>query len=279
MVILSVDKIAKSFGGDTLFSDVTFEIKDNDKFGFIGPNGAGKTTLFRILTGQIDPDGGAVVRSKGLRVGYMRQMVAAKGSVTGYEEALSVFEDLIETENALLAAAAAVTNLYAIPRHGAGASRINVGKLIAGSGRNVIADEAFMEMEVRGETTAINEYMSAYAMRVLEAAAAMHDCTVEVKTVGASEAFTCDDAVMDRVYETCEKLGLIVSEKRVQWGGGSEDFSLMLNRVQARGGAGTFLRIRADMKAALHHRDFDISEDILPRGVAIFSGMAAGLMQ
>ncbi|MBQ2000504.1 MAG: ABC-F family ATP-binding cassette domain-containing protein, partial [Clostridia bacterium] len=104
MVILSVDKISKSFGGDTLFSDVTFEIKDNDKFGFIGPNGAGKTTLFRILTGQIDPDGGAVVRSKGLRVGYMRQMVAAKGSVTGYEEALSVFEDLIETENALLAA-------------------------------------------------------------------------------------------------------------------------------------------------------------------------------
>ena len=104
MVILSVDKVAKSFGGDTLFSDVTFEIKDNDKFGFIGPNGAGKTTLFRILTGQTDPDGGAVVRSKGLRVGYMRQMVAAKGSVTGYEEALSVFGDLIETENALLAA-------------------------------------------------------------------------------------------------------------------------------------------------------------------------------
>ena len=56
MVILSVDKVAKSFGGDTLFSDVTFEIKDNDKFGFIGPNGAGKTTLFRILTGQTDPD-------------------------------------------------------------------------------------------------------------------------------------------------------------------------------------------------------------------------------
>ena len=111
MVILSVDKIAKSFGGDTLFSDVTFEIKDNDKFGFIGPNGAGKTTLFRILTGQTAPDGGAVVRSKGLRVGYMRQMVAAKGSVTGYEEALSVFEDLIETENALLAAEKRLENL------------------------------------------------------------------------------------------------------------------------------------------------------------------------
>ena len=181
--------------------------------------------------------------------------------------------------NAILAAATAILNLHGISRHSAGASRVNVGVIHAGTSRNVVCDEAKLEMEVRGETTAINEYVSSRAMQILKSAAEMHDCTVEVKTVGASEAFTCDDAVMDRVYEICEKLGLIASEKRVQWGGGSEDFSLMLNRVQARGGQGTFLRIRADMKAALHHRDFDIGEDILPRGVAIFSGMAAGLMQ
>ena len=180
--------------------------------------------------------------------------------------------------SAILAAATAVLNLHAISRHSAGASRVNVGVIHGGTSRNVVADEVKLQMEVRGETTEINEYVHGRAVQILKSAADMHDCTVEVKTVGASEAFTCDDAVMDRVYETCEKLGLIVSEKRVQWGGGSEDFSLMLNRVQARGGAGTFLRIRADMKAALHHRDFDISEDILPRGVAIFSGMAANLM-
>ena len=52
MVILTADKISKSFGGEELFADVTFEIKDNDKIGLIGPNGAGKTTLFKILTGQ-----------------------------------------------------------------------------------------------------------------------------------------------------------------------------------------------------------------------------------
>ena len=44
--------------------------------------------------------------------------------------------------NALLAAASAVMNLNAIPRHGDGATRINVGTLHAGSGRNVIPDEA-----------------------------------------------------------------------------------------------------------------------------------------
>ena len=50
-------------------------------------------------------------------------------------------------------------NLYAIPRHSAGASRVNVGTVVAGSGRNVIADEAKMEIEVRGETTEINQFM------------------------------------------------------------------------------------------------------------------------
>ena len=101
MVILTADKISKSFGAEELFADVTFEIKDNDKIGLIGPNGAGKTTLFKILTGQYDTDSGAVVRKSGLRVGYMRQMVAASGSISGYEETLSVFSDLIEMENRL----------------------------------------------------------------------------------------------------------------------------------------------------------------------------------
>ena len=182
--------------------------------------------------------------------------------------------------NAILAAATAILNLHAISRHSDGASRVNVGVIHAGTCRNVVADEAKLEMEVRGETTEINEYMHHRAMQVLQSAADMHGCSVQTKIVGASEAFTCDDAMMDRVYTICgEKMGLKVSENRIQRGGGSEDFSLMLNRVQALGGQGTFLRIRADMNAALHHRDFDIGEDILPRGVKIFTGMAVSLLQ
>ncbi len=181
--------------------------------------------------------------------------------------------------NAVLAAAAAILNLHAISRHSGGASRVNVGVVHAGTCRNVVADEAKLEMEVRGETTAINEYIYSRAVRVLQSAADMHDCTVQIETVGASEAFICDDAMMDRVYDIGGKLGLKVSKSRTQHGGGSEDFSLMLNRVQKLGGQGTFLRIRADMKAALHHRDFDIGEDILPRGVKLFSGLAVSLME
>lgn len=103
MVILTADKIAKSFSGEDLFADATFEIQESDKIGLIGPNGAGKTTLFRMLTSGCEPDRGGIVRSKGLRVGYMRQMVQAKGERTGYEEALDVFADLIDAERRLTA--------------------------------------------------------------------------------------------------------------------------------------------------------------------------------
>ena len=107
-------------------------------------------------------------------------------------------------KNALMAASTAVLNLYGIPRHSGGATRINVGKLIAGSGRNVICDEAFMEIEVRGETTALCNYMDEYAKRILEAAAAMHDCTVSMKVMGGAETHTTDMSMLYHVARICE---------------------------------------------------------------------------
>ena len=71
-------------------------------------------------------------------------------------------------KNVMPAVATAILNLYGIPRNSAGMSRINVGTVVAGSGRNVIADVAKMEIEVRGETTEINQYMEEYAKNIIE---------------------------------------------------------------------------------------------------------------
>ncbi|MEG0216011.1 MAG: amidohydrolase, partial [Hungatella sp.] len=68
--------------------------------------------------------------------------------------------------SAIVAAANAVLNLTAIPRHSEGISRINIGKICGGTGRNVIPDETMMQIEVRGETTEINHYMEEAARRV-----------------------------------------------------------------------------------------------------------------
>ena len=183
-------------------------------------------------------------------------------------------------KNALLAAACAVTNLYAIPRHADGATRINVGRLIAGSGRNVIADEAFMEIEVRGDTTEINDYVSNYALRILENSASMHDCTFEVKLMGAAESLNSNKELCQRISDVCSNhLGLKPSKELTMRLQGSEDVSYLINRVQSRGGQASFMRVRSKMAGIPHNRKFDFDESYLTKAVKVFCGMAYDIMK
>lgn len=183
-------------------------------------------------------------------------------------------------KNAMLAAATAVLNLYAIPRHNDGATRINVGRLIAGSGRNVICDEAKLEIEVRGATTKLNDYVSQYAERILKSAADMHDCTMEIRLMGASESQTSDEDFCMDIHKICmEKLGLVpVSAPLIRKNGGSEDVAYMMNRVQEQGGKASFMRLMTTMSAPGHNRRYDFDESVLKQGVKAFAGMALYLL-
>lgn len=182
-------------------------------------------------------------------------------------------------KNVLLAAATAILNLYAIPRHSEGASRINVGTVHGGSGRNVIADEAKMEIEVRGETTAINEYMSEYALNILNGAAAMHGVTCEVKVMGAANSMASSQGMMDRIRRVTEQdLHMKVSGQDSLHAGGSEDVSYMVNRVQEHGGEASFMRLLTKEAGPGHSRTFDIDEKVLPAGVKIFCGVVYDIM-
>ena len=184
-----------------------------------------------------------------------------------------------EGSNAMLAAATAVLNLQAIPRHGGGASRVNVGRLVAGSGRNVICDEARMELEVRGATTEVNEYMASYALRIIENAAAMHGCTAQWTLVGGAEAMNCDAALIGRLRGVWEAAGIAVSHEDSMVLEGSEDFAYMANRVQQQGGQATFFRPLTPCAAGAHNRAFDFDERVLQKAAALFTLAAADLMQ
>jgi ATP-binding cassette subfamily F protein uup len=74
MHLLSVDRVAASVEGRTLFADVSFGLTSDDRVGVVGPNGSGKTTLLRIVTGERPPDAGQVVARSGLRVGWLPQV-------------------------------------------------------------------------------------------------------------------------------------------------------------------------------------------------------------
>lgn len=176
-------------------------------------------------------------------------------------------------KNVMLAVGTAILNLYAIPRNSKGTSRVNVGTVVAGSGRNVIADVAKMEIEVRGETTEINQFMEDYAKNIIEGAAKMHGCTCEMKLMGAAYSLTSDGELMDRIKRVCEeKLQLPVSNIISSKNGGSEDVSYMMRRVQEQGGQATFMRALTKMAAPGHNRRFDFDEQVLPNAVKIFCG-------
>ena len=181
--------------------------------------------------------------------------------------------------NAMLAMATAILNLHAIPRHSKGATRINVGTAHAGTGRNVVTDEAKLEIEVRGETTALNQYVEDYAVRVLESAAAMHGVSCQIKQVGGAYSLESDEKLMARIAAVCgTQLGMKVTPFLRKKVGGSEDVSYMMKRVQERGGQASFMRLLGQMADAAHTRCFDFDEAMLVNGVKGFCGITYNIL-
>lgn len=183
-------------------------------------------------------------------------------------------------KNALLAAASAVLALQAIPRHSGGQSRVNVGTLHAGTGRNVIPDKAIMQIEVRGETTEINQYMAASAVEICEGAARMQGCTVAITKVGEAEGQHSDIALLERIADIVRRdlPQMTVSSIPNAQNWGSEDISVMMNRVQARGGLATYMRMMTPTAGAQHTVTFDFDEKVLARSVMVFAAAAADIL-
>ena len=103
MIVLTVQNLQKSFGGNAVLKDVSFTLQDRQRMGLVGVNGCGKTTLLRILAGKEQPDGGTVSLYKGLRVGYMEQQYAVAGDSTVFEELRQVYEPVFRMEEKLRA--------------------------------------------------------------------------------------------------------------------------------------------------------------------------------
>ncbi len=96
MIIAQAQDLEQRFGGNTIFSNISFSVPDNARIGLVGPNGAGKTTLLKIMTGQQEPTSGQFTINKGLKVGYIAQENGLDEEKTIWDEMLTVFNDLIE---------------------------------------------------------------------------------------------------------------------------------------------------------------------------------------
>ena len=178
------------------------------------------------------------------------------------------------------AAASAALALHAIPRHSGGQSFVNVGTLRAGSGRNVVPDHALMQVEVRGETTEINRFMMARTEEICRGAAAMQGCACSLTVMGTAEGQHSDLALIERIGAVIRRdlPGLTLSTEQNAKNWGSDDVSVMMNRVQAHGGQAAYMRAMADMAGAQHTVTFDFDEAVLGKSVAVFCAAAMALM-
>lgn len=73
MPLLTLSKISKMYGADTIINAVTMQLQPGEKAGLIGPNGSGKTTLIRIIAGELEADSGEVHLARDTRIGYLTQ--------------------------------------------------------------------------------------------------------------------------------------------------------------------------------------------------------------
>mgnify|MGYP005837261873 CR=1 FL=1 len=97
--MIQLKNIGISFGGEYLFRNADWHVKDSDRIGIVGDNGTGKSTLMKIIAGIIQPEEGEVVAPKGTTFGYLPQDGLSLRGNTVFQEVKSVFIDLINLQH------------------------------------------------------------------------------------------------------------------------------------------------------------------------------------
>lgn len=176
--------------------------------------------------------------------------------------------------NALVAAACATMMLQGIPRHGDGDSRVAVGKLVAGEGRNIIAAHASMEMEVRGETQEVNDFMADNVEHIIEGVEKAYQVSAKVERVGESSTLVVCPKCIEKIEEAVQKVPGVKLMPRFHGAAGSEDCSWLIRKVASHGGQAAYFIFGCEHKG--HHRpDFDIQDEKnLPVAFNVFVNFA-----
>jgi ATP-binding cassette subfamily F protein 3 len=96
--MLSVQNMTVSFGGESLFSDISFRLATGDRVGLVGKNGAGKSTLLHLIAKDQEPTSGSISKEKDIRLGFLRQDIDFEKGRTVLEEAYQAFEEIKQLE-------------------------------------------------------------------------------------------------------------------------------------------------------------------------------------
>lgn len=174
--------------------------------------------------------------------------------------------------NALAAACTAVTQMLAIPRHREGMTRINIGQLTSGEGRNVIPARAVLKGETRGENRELNSFMYQQVEQIAQASAMMHGVHVEIQAQGEAIGLHNDPEMVDILESVGYDSGFTQVVRQKDFGA-SEDAGYLVDRIQSKGGKAVYCLVGSDLTAGHHNGDFDIDESRMLSGVKLFASV------
>ena len=178
-------------------------------------------------------------------------------------------------KSALMCGAALCMSLGSLPGHSQGITRVQIGKFVSGTGRNIVAEHASMLLEVRGESTEINDYMAAGVERTVEGLCAAYGCTYSLRRVGEAVTYKGDEEAVELVKDAAHAVPTVTSVVDMNAKVGSEDCTMLIRRVQAHGGKAVFFYFGCEHHG--HHKpDFDIQDTAsLQDGWGVFTGFLA----
>ncbi|WP_297554583.1 ribosomal protection-like ABC-F family protein [uncultured Alistipes sp.] len=172
--MISLDNLTVSYGGWTLFDDISFLINPRDRIGLVGKNGAGKTTLLRLIVGEQQPTSGAVTVNGECSIGYLPQQMKVADTTTLVEETAKAFHEvlLLEAEIGRLTTEIAERTDYETPAYEQLLHRLNDAQdqyhILGGETRDADIEKTLLGLGFRREDfgRATSEFSGGWRMRI-----------------------------------------------------------------------------------------------------------------
>lgn len=259
--VLTVEGLSKAFPGQTLFTDINFEIKRGERVALIGNNGTGKTTILKILNGIVDADAGRFALGSKVQIGYYDQEHhVLHMEKTIFQEISDTYPTLTETEirNTLAAFLFTGDDVFKLisSLSGGERGRVSLAKLMLSEANFLILDEPTNHLDIASKEI-LEEALNSYTGTVLyvshdryfinQTATRIMDLTNQaiVNYIGDYDYYLEKKEEMTRIYAPVQETAAQevkenVSETKLTWQQQKEEQALKrkreneLKKVEAR---------------------------------------------
>ena len=259
--VLTVEGLSKAFPGQTLFTDINFEIKRGERVALIGNNGTGKTTILKILNGIMDADAGRFALGSKVQIGYYDQEHhVLHMEKTIFQEISDTYPTLTETEIRNMLAAFLFTgdDVFKLisSLSGGERGRVSLAKLMLSEANFLILDEPTNHLDIASKEI-LEEALNSYTGTVLyvshdryfinQTATRIMDLTNQaiVNYIGDYDYYLEKKDEMTRIYAPAQETAAQevkenVSETKLTWQQQKEEQALKrkreneLKKVEAR---------------------------------------------